>query len=151
MFNLLRFLVFSSGEARFAAPYCALRRWTHIPLTRQRGLDQVVVKPMVGLLFEERPQERPSPLGAGVGIGGGVVGGYSTLFKAHHEMCERVNLGGAADRSAVMEGLERYCNAAAALGGERGNGATSVLRCVQALQQSDPKALLTSFSTWLQV
>ena len=109
---------------------------------------------MVGLLFEERPQERLAPFGAGVGIGGvvGEEGGcYSTLFKAHHEMCLRLNSGNAADRGAVMDGLERYCDAAAALGGGRGSNAASVLRCVQSLQQSDPKALLTSFSTWLQV
>jgi hypothetical protein len=78
---------------------------------------KVLVKPMVGKLFEER--------------------GYTALLKAHQAMsgladgAEESSRG--ACRDAVMRGLDKYCDAAEALAGG-GRGADSVFNCVRALQ-----------------
>jgi hypothetical protein len=79
---------------------------------------QVLVKPMVGKLFEER--------------------GYTALLKVHQAMSDLAD--GAEEsrrgrecRDAVMGGLDKYCDAAEALPGD-GRGAKSVFQCVRALQ-----------------
>ena len=124
---------------------------------------QVLVKPMVGKLFEQR--------------------GYTALLKVHQAMSDladgaEVSGRGRECRDTVMGGLDKYCDAAEALpGGGRGAKSVfqcvralqvrfhmtksvfkspyshekSVLTCVRALQEVEPKALLSEFSIWLQV